>query len=424
MEMLLDAEWKLIAENELTIHCPRMKVIPANPKNEPTYSGSGTIIVRRNEPIHFEMSGTCEYPETMMFPAHPPGTLITTDMLYWLDATDLLGREWTGVGVQVERPISNPTAGSIEELHSTSTCVESAIALRMFVPKVPTLPISNWHLKSDDVLLGLNSLPNGVEIAATSANDLGADYVRRLEESLWFVTGIVTRAIAYERRDGASVFTTITTPMAVGQSSRFRAPTRLLFQQANDIGRMFLMYLKYAQTAPSGMYHQTSADLRLVHSAGTGTIEQAAIAASIALEALIRREFLAYGEARPEQIEEVSLALETLETISVSDEIRRRLRGAIGAITSPSPRSALRALVSAGLLRKRHRVAWESTRHAFVHGSDIKRADWERIMANTQLVHQAFLVLVLHRIGYSGPVNDLTRVGFPLIQVPLPFDAA
>lgn len=372
------------------------------------------------------LTGSLRFPSVFTLPASPPGTVTGPDDYPALLFPDQLGRSWTG-RCRIMNPFEDSEGRIFGEIDSLTAITPPAAGLpqvRLLLRGVFRLPLNRMTFNDGLIEFAILSDEDGVEIAVSSPTLLPDGFDTRLEESLWFITGVVGTSVLLERNSAEATTTTLLPCRLPAAASLLGPPIRLQPQHAAWIVDMYLKYLKYAVDGPPGRFHPTSADLRLIHSSARSTIEQAALALPVAIEAFIRREYPVAGSPTAEIANAFQQLRKHVDAWEGDPDVRGRARSFIGQALRPNPRSALIQLSEDGPLLPRHYEAWHGLRNAFVHSLEQQGTSLEHLIARVLLLYQAFIALILHRIGYAGPVTDYTQLTWPLIPFPFTRDSS
>ncbi|MES2124317.1 MAG: hypothetical protein V4503_06465 [Gemmatimonadota bacterium] len=417
--MLTDAEWSDLLQGTFRLSCPEIVIESTGLIDGASTTGQGLLLQQAGTGFGFNVTGTITLPVGAIL--GQTGRLASLEETPPLRAIDAKGRRWVGEGVSstATLELDGPAvvSGRVRRLRAAMQKADACPLLRLLVPGAIRLPVAVWSLEDEGILLTLTQLDGGVEITAEGSAPLPVGYDSRIEEALWFTFGELAAAVALERRIGSEVETVLCQPSFSGTVSPLGWPLlHPLPRNKAALAQIFLRYLKYAQGGPEGSYHQTSGNLRTVHSSMSSTVEEGALVLAVAIEAFVRREYPGRGAPSPDALNALDAIAELVAGWEGEASVRDRVLGCIGAIRKPNPRSALRELSKSGPLLPEHFVAWEATRHGAAHGQSTE--DKLELIRRTVQLYQALVFLILGRIGYNGPIADRTSDGWPVIEFP------
>ncbi|MDZ4259123.1 MAG: hypothetical protein U0974_01230 [Gemmatimonadales bacterium] len=421
--MLTAEERASLLSGQFGLTLTSLAISPVDSSRDPSVTGVGILAQGDGGKLELSYVGRIVAPPVMAFPRHPPGTLTDLSDMPTLRATDALGRVWTGSPVRLP-PLCLPgtTSGTgtvaVDRIVATSETSTDGPTLRLLIPGTFILPLSRWDILDEAVRISLVQLENGLQVEVHSQDQLPVGYDGWLEEALWFTTGVVSTAVLTESRSSGGLEAVISPPTTPAWKSFFPPPLRPLPSNAGNLAEIFRRYLAYVSGGKDGRFHPTSADLKTVGGGGRPIIDHIALAVSVAVEALVRREYPTDGTPTAA----VQLALgelkEHVEAWPGDAEARRRVTGSIQQMLRPNPRSALQRMSKDGPLLPRHYDDWNALRHAFAHGVGHQDGDLDLLVKRCFSCYQALQALILERIGYVGTVVDCTTTGWPTVTFP------
>ena len=419
--MLTESERVAVLTGSLALDSPHTTLTPSNPDVEPSYKGPAALVLGADGRIEVTFHKPLTFPGVFHLPASPPGTLTHASDYPALEFTDTVGRVWKG-RCRVHIPFANNeglTFGDVDSLTSVAATPSGAHRASVVLAGSHRLPVSVLAFPHDKWDITIRGLDSGVALSAESPAALPSRMDTRLQEACWFVIGGDAPAVLVETQGPDGITTTIYSFRALKHTSLLGPPLRPRPSNGPHIAEMFVRYLQYILDDPSDRFHPTSADLRLMHSSARSTIEQAALAVSVTIEAFIRREYPKAGSPHPATAEAFASLRSYLDKWEGPHDVRNRVRSFIGQALGANPRSALLQMSREGPLLPQHYEAWQGVRHAFVHSLEQQGSTLDRLVERVRLLHQAITVLILDRIGYSGPITDYTAVRWPVVAFPL-----
>lgn len=241
----------------------------------------------------------------------------------------------------------------------------------------------------------------------------------RLEEALSVITGEQIRWSVEQQGapDGTIIIRDIRESF---RRPRLRPPIEFTtLADVSDVGILLdclLAYLIRTRPAPDERHPLAIAILNVLR-ASAGMLEDEALAVSVQVEGVVRRQFTDAGRPTDETAALVEKMQAHVQQWDGDQAFRARVLGLVANMKGASAESALKALAATGLIEERHWRAWRALRHPSAHGT-VRQADVRLTVAQCDLVFDLLLRMVFGIIGYSGQYSDHTQIGWPLRKVP------
>jgi len=320
-------------------------------------------------------------------------------------AWDRAGKDWISLffPLRIEAPSNVSTVTTVRE---TDTDLSHSGSKRDI-----------WAISCGDLTVRARFREGGFEINGTSSagtfdQDLGAI----IEEAMWFTLGQPLRAdiIQYRMADKEGI--RIHSRGRDDELASAMPPYHIgISDSAKVLGEIFCKYLVHVSRERSDRYHPLSVLIRKALRAEAGTIEELALARSVAIEGIVDLAFARLGKADKEVLEAVSALEELLDEHLKSSVIKDRVRGCLAAIRRPSSRTALRSLVRDGVITKEQLDAWETLRHVAAHGQEYQ-LPYREIFELSEHLRVLMARLVFEQIAYRGAYTDYGTPSWPTRQ--------
>ena len=360
-----------------------------------------------------------------------PGTLQNGS--HKLAATDIFGRTWTAVCVQVDPP-SGCTGGRGHILGAH--CFELELRENGRPPDTSDNRVEVWsrgELRLPNAAHDLRLLPiiegptasgqraRRVTVVANRFEDCGYKFAIfhhggntclrvlcsapppdhlawRLWESMLFTLGGPLSPTAIRTVRGGVGKLRIRPPEPLANGRAFAPIDTYSGPPAGDVWEIFRRYLRYVLSGdqpPDGRLHPLSAQVFAVRKSEMLSVNAQSLALSVAVEAVVK----GWPDSRS----------------GPKARARDRTAGSTGnAIRHPGTNKLLHQLCSLGAVSEVNAKAWKKLRNAAAHG------DWSGLQRNPQrwfdrlgAIRTLFHEIVFHIIGYTGPYTDYGQQGYP-----------
>jgi len=257
----------------------------------------------------------------------------------------------------------------------------------------------------------------GLEISATSgAGTFGQHLSAIIEETIWFTLGQPLRADIIQYRIGNREGITIYSRGRDDGLPSAMPPYRIgIVDSAEVLGEIFCKYLAHVSGERTESYHPLSVLVRKALRAEAGTVEELALARSVAIEGIVNLAFSNLGKPKTGVIAAASalegLLEEPLES-AVICVIKDRVQGFFAALRRPSSRMALRSLAESGVITEQQLEAWEKLRHVAAHGQEYQ-LPFREVFELSEHLRVLMARLVFELIGYKGAYTDYGTPAWP-----------
>jgi hypothetical protein len=366
------------------------------------------------------------------------GGVIPDRDFYDLKLIDYSGRSWEASRtlVNTSGTIGNNACvckGKVFEI----TCVEDVSPseeLWLFFPgviKIPTnagtsvierqLTAENlrfdpnlWTFKGDRFQILVTKADDGIEVRVRPANEpLPRHLPKCIEEVVWFVLAVPAYAQLISWRGVGGTRFSIREARQIPASTRFRPPLEPDHgDSAEHLGDLFLRYLEHVLPRTEETYHPTSVNILSVLRAASITLDSLALALSVAIESVVRRELAECGKPDEDILMELDSAMAYLSRWDSYGPAKSRITQAINTWKGSSARDALKNLCAKGVITAEQLTAWNSIRHPMAHGQP-REMNAEQLLHFCDLQHMAFIRLLFQVLGYTGPYTDRSVEGWP-----------
>lgn len=435
---LTGGEIERLKENRFHIDLLEMRLTRRG-NAEDVYSGSGFIQQDAEGRVEFRLYDRTRQP-TISFGSFILGSPIEDKQYYDLEARDISGRTWRASHVIV-RESGAGVAGCIcqGKLRQVSCVVEttSEDGLWMYLPgevKLPTNAITRiveealgnssfraninlWEVKSERYELLLTKAEGGLEVDGSFlGNPPPLQFEQRLEEALWFTLAFPAKWTLLDTRKGGEHSFTIRTLRDKPWSPLLRPPLEPEHgEQADHIGRMFVLYLDYILPyAKPPYYHPTSVTVYQALRASALSLNAEAWQLSVAVESLARSRFPELGRPSTDDLTAFDEAVKYVEGWTGDEGVKRRIVRAISTWRGSNPREVLKQLVKKGVITEQQVEAWNAIRHRIAHGHELLDV-LDELPDLCDTVYMAFVRMMFEVIGYSGPYTDRAARGWPQV---------
>lgn len=241
------------------------------------------------------------------------------------------------------------------------------------------------------------------------------DLERRVHETLGFVLARRLGWTAVERHEGTGVSSWLTGAPPNTQAGRMQPPVAFtcgIREECQAALNLFSRFLEQIAPHPDDALPLLSVASKCALEGSRAPLDAHALDVAVAVEAVLGLAFADHGQSDDRFREELALAQSTLESLAISDETKRRLRGRISSMAATSAKSRLLELTRRGVIDLTEVRAWETIRHQGAHGKFISGVDQDYVDAFWRLV-TLFYRLVFAAVGYDGPYRDYGVLGWP-----------
>lgn len=434
-----------LRKGDWRLECLEISLSNGDEEQPVEYSGPGEIRSTTDgglELVLYDRQTENDPKDLFQFP--PPGSWTTSADLFELRAIDLVGREWRASHVRPDTSatIGRPGAVVRADLHQVSSESHPKhdspdwLSVEFFQDvKVPAnvatvvrmsegdkewiggMHRNVWRFSCGDDELELRRAEWGFRLSLKGPSVLEAGIDTRVEEAVWFTLGqpLTADVIHYRRgpveglqinrRDGRSALRSAQCMLRVDYP-----------EDQSDLADMFCRYLRFASMEERERYHPLSVHVKRVLRASEGTVEESALAMSVAVEGVLGLGFPTYGAPDEDTLQAIDHFESSLEESLVTSPLQPRVEGFIRAMRRPSPRSALGQLVDEGTITEDQVAAWERLRHPQAHGKeyDLPFREVYELMLRVRVL---MALLIFRMIGYEGTYRDYGTKGWPIRHV-------
>lgn len=441
-------ELELISNNKFVLDCPKITLSPELPSTDKkSYTGSGSIT----------QSGTGEfllklYCDGVISPIEvrslflntTAGKIIGGSEYYCLSAVDLKGRSWEAKRIFPNiHSGPNPgylVLGGLNEISYSSN-----------LPKALTKSSVNIGYRGDiDIPCNKDTTvetsvggerrskyadfniakfqTNGFEFeikkekdwlsfcAVTQSRPITNAVITRFTEALQFVLGRTLHWSVMELLQQQTQETRVRASLKnEKESSRIQPPISFRsYDNANNVWNLFGKYFGHVISYPERTWHPLFSLIHSVIESGKASLEAEALTLSVSIEGILKREFSAL--AMPDEVfkKQVDRALNLIERSELSDSIKERMSGFLGAMLSPRAKDRLFILKDKRFIYKELIESWDKLRNSSTHADSPESVDFQTYLNRCNSALVLFYHLVFLAIGYTGEYTDYSSYDYPM----------
>lgn len=441
--MLLGRDLEDLKAGTFRLECPSMRLSNLDQDDPQEFTGPGEIHLdadRRLALVVYDQNHQVDLARALSGGA--PGVWLPRSELFDLEATDLRGVCWKAENLRPDTSghVGRPGAIVRARIHTLATegpaegdgsdFVWLYFAERIETPAnvstITTIQESDeehprkgfrrdvWAIACGNLRIRVRRGETGFEMNVLgSAEEMPAGLDTRLEEALWFSLGqpLTADVVQYRRRDRTGVLVH-SRRRSEKLSTAWVPYASNIIDAAPVLSELFCRYLAYVAKYDEERYHPLSVLIRKAVRAAEGTIEEEALALSVAIEGVLHHGFEHLGEAEADVVAAVKKLEALLEQHFKPSALDKRLDGFLKAVTRPSSRTALHNLQKPGVVTEEQVNAWERLRHVAAHGKEYS-LPFREVYELTQQLRVLLNLLVFEIIGYSGPYTDYGAIGWP-----------
>lgn len=443
-----------IRRRDWKIACPLIRLVRRPHSGEVICEGSGDIWIDSGGKIQFKI--ICVVPESnreALDPWNTPaGVIIPDDQYFDLLIRDVFGRAWSAERILPDNTVFGPDGDVI------TGAVDS-------VQHVENLPItaSGWNVKwwtlrgfqfpeneltktrtsvargkrqpnsgSRNVwsfrCLGLNFLltPDnaGVLVESWEPQCSPEEFLSvRILETLQFVLGEPIGWVVQQERRGEVIVTTVTRTDGLSGRGKVSSPIgkRAIWEKGkvttNYHRKLFERYLRHVRTSPDRQHHLWGL-INTITQVSSAYIDVQALTVTVAVEALLKREFSALGAPTPRLKSAIESAQQHICAWRGDSAVEDRLPGLSGMLSQVRPQDILEALARKKAINPQYIKAWKRLRNMNAHDFQSGKMRMEEF---TSLLSQMTVLLyqiIFASIGYRGLYIDYATPGWPKRRYP------
>jgi len=165
-------------------------------------------------------------------------------------------------------------------------------------------------------------------------------------------------------------------------------------------------------------WHPLSSHVYFLIEAGNAAVELQALGIGVATEGIAGTCFPNLAPVAPSFLEEIANLQEQLDTLGISETLKARVSGALGAMREVRNADNLRAFVSQNELNQRLFKSWKKLRNSSAHGSQFNSREVAKTLGRLNDVLYLAYAMILYFINYHGVRTDYSSPGFPEITPP------
>lgn len=406
-------------------------------------SGPGCLRQGSDGSLVLTLYGSRAEPKATGSVGAKPGSWLEDRELYDFVGRDLTGRTWTAERLHVASQGESTSkaivcTAHVREFHcKREYSRELPNVLWAWFPGEFRLPVNEYTITKRTVAghsnegfdLNVWTFPLGdrsvlvsrhedaVELEIASGPSIPSAFHTRIQEALWLVLARrVEPSIVFVQNGRHAHGRLIPLRRPVG-IPRLQPPLDLHdTKYADSAGKLVAAYVQATTSheADEKYYHPLGVSLSRILTASQIDIETEALVLSTVLEGLADECFPHLGIPNAELQKAVAVAIRAATTGLVIGEHRDRIVNSLSLIKARNGRSALGDLQSRNVITAEQLAAWNRVRHRIAHGKSRKHPA-RKFAEMCNIIHTAFYRILFQLIGYSGPLRDFGRLGWPTL---------
>ncbi len=194
------------------------------------------------------------------------------------------------------------------------------------------------------------------------------------------------------------------------------------FRNKDSTGCIWSLFDKYfsyiIDKQENEKLHPISEQLNLIREASQGPIIAEALALSIAVEAILKSEFVDLCKPSDALRTGVNSACKHFDDWSGTDELKNRLKGSLNSILNSNPQNAMKFLIDNNVITKKQMDAWKKLRNSMAHGVQPNDAKLQEFLTLCDTVCVLLYHIIFYAIGYEGKYTDYSVFGWPIEDFP------
>lgn len=444
--MPLDDEERIAAyRGTLTLHCPIMKVHRSKAPSM-DIMGSGTIGQQVSGSLTLTLyapSGVDRDILLSVLHSGPRGAVLEDNDLFALEATDERGRRWTARGLSLQPQFSAGGSAVIradmEEVVSDDELADGTVVFTSYSPVDTAIPCNQstettrvaadgqssqlsldiWEIVESSFSIWLRRMEGGLRTTCLSTDGVLAPQLdTRLDETVWFVLGVLTDWTVLEERDKYHRFRTTIRKIPDYRRSRWHPPLDTWPRaECASYVHLFQRFLRHILPYTEERFHPLSTVWRVVLKSCTTTIDDQVRALAVGVETLVEMYFKASMHESTGAAAEIHRLGLYLNGFQGTERMMSRLNGIPKQMLRANVRTALVNLVAEGLLTEDQRQSWEATRHLTAHKTE-SGLEVQALLTHSRNLYQALALLTFAAIGYEGEYFDYSSDNFRTRRLP------
>jgi len=441
-------ELELISNNKFVLDCPKITLSPQLPSTDKkVYTGPGSITQSETGEFLLKLycDGAISSKEALSrFLGTTVGKILDDSEYYCLSAVDLEERSW-----EAKRILPNIHSrqipgylvfGRLNEISYSSslpkTLAKSSVNIKyrgdIDIPcNEGSMIETSIGGERRSMYTNLNIAKfqtSGFEIeiekekgwlsfcAVTQSCPITDAVITRFTEALQFVLGRTLHWSVIELFQQQTQETRVRAALKnEKESSRIQPPISFRsHDNANSVWNLFGKYLDHVISYTERKWHPLFSLIHAVIESGKASLEAEALTLSVSIEGLLKREFSAL--ALPDEVfkKQVNDARNLIERSELSDSIKERMSGFLGAMLSPRAKDRLFILKDKGFIDKELIESWNDLRNSSAHADSPESVDLQTYLNRGSSVLVLFYHLVFLATGYTGEYTDYSSYHYPM----------
>jgi hypothetical protein len=434
-----------VLEQELSLDCPRIELIPSSTESgKNRLIGAGIIFIENSGEfqlkVFFDHSFTFE--DTFDCLSWQAGKIIEEVHYYDLVAYDTSDKIWKARRLLPHRTSSSHgsmiTASFQEIEHSESAYSNLQKTLVAFYfDEIIKIPLNTVVREEVSVSEKTRSLSFGLKLARFSSlgvsfevdNSSGKTVLRgssenpeitdaqvnRMYESFCFSLAYTKSwsALLVSRADSRVLRLRAVPPESV--KTRAFAPLQIGHDLTSQmVWSLFDKYFSYVSNDLTDVHHRLSVLSRTVIESGKASLDVQALTLSVSIETLLMDQMKGLYEISESLARNICCASGLItESGALDASFRKRVQGVLGTMKHPRAKDVLSVLQQRNLIDGELIKTYSKLRNKMAHGTYDPDVDIQSFFHQTNAVLVLFYQLVFLMIGYVENYTDYSEYGYP-----------
>lgn len=257
-------------------------------------------------------------------------------------------------------------------------------------------------------------MPETSEVTVSAKDALPPYFESRLLETLRFMTATNASWILCEVVSNGIWITEVACAQAA--QAGLVAPPLQGHGHAGAFAQMFEAYLRHAcRQNSTDEVSNLSRTLGTLYGLQSVDLDAIALLVAVSVESMLKEEFPDTAPVPDEVRDEVKSVVTAVAKLTLTDSMHKRVKSALGNMTSVSPKDKLYALAAEGAFPVAQADAWGPLRNSRAHGTKT-HADPDKLQLTLDQVHAVLGLLyrlTFMKIGYEGLFTDYGKPNWP-----------
>lgn len=445
--LVTDDFLKSIENNRLHLDCSSIVLTQdASHESPVVYNGPGTIY--QEDENRFIVKVFCQGKTDIRTALGSinrlvPGRLVDDNEYYSLRATDIKGGTWTAASIMPKIHASFHGEGflvmgdfSVLQFREEDSLQRVGTSIRLFYKGKHDVPCNTPSVSKrfiGDEERGSSSALNVAQFAIgdiqfeilseddwlivyfySKHEDMNKITAQRVHEALQFV---LAKTVPWSILDISKENAHETTVRAVGytgQKSKAQPPFHFsTVDTEGNVWKLFERFFTYCSDYKEPDWHPLFDYVHQVVEAGKASMEAYALTLTVSVEGLLKLAFRDVALPGEEFLHKLEDAQGEIDNSKISEDVKRRIRGALEPMKNPRAIDRLKYLVDEGVVDQRLVRSWKRVRNSSAHSDPIDLSRFQELIDDCYAVYVLFNQLIFHVIEYDGQYTDYSVHGFP-----------